>query len=171
MSRLRRFAPTPSRADGITLLEVVLALAILAVLGAVFSTSILSNLRHTTVSGQRTQAAQALNYFGRRVAGGDPVVLPTAVGSAITWDYDELADAFDDLSGSDGFADADRYRVTVTAANEVSLFSGADLASVVQYDIQVCFQNQGAESCVSGTTLGAPASAPAGETPPLPGIN
>lgn len=156
---------------GITLLEVVLALAVLAVLGAVFSTSILTNLRHTTVSGQRTQAAQALNYFGRRVAGGDPAVLPTTIGATLSWDYAELGDAFEDLAGNDGFADAERYRVDVTATNEITLFSGLDAATVVQYDIAVCFQNQDAESCVRGTTLGAPASAPAGETPPLPGIN
>lgn len=171
MDRSRIITNRPLRAEGLTLLEVVLALAVLAVLGAVFTTSILSNLRHTTVAGQRTQAAQALNYIGRRVAGGDAAVIPAALGDTATWDYGDLGTAFDDLTGADGFADPDRYKVSVTATGEVSLFTGADTATVVQYDIQVCFENQSSESCISGTTLGAPANAPAGETPPLPGIN
>jgi len=161
----------PRGESGLTLLEVVLALAVLGVLGAVFTTAILSNLRHTTVAGQRTQAAQALNYIGRRVAGGDSAVLPSAVAESLTWDFGDLGTAFPDLAGSDGFADPDRYRVVVTASSELTLFSGADAATLVQYDIDVCFQNQGTESCVRGTTLGAPATAAASETPPLPGIN
>ena len=138
----------------------------LAILGATFTTAMLGNLRHTTVSGQRTQAAQVLNYLGRRVAGGDALVLPT-MGNSLTWDYGDLASTFVDLDGGEGFAEPERYRVAIAASGTVSVAG----ASVVQYDIDVCFENQGGESCVRGTTLGAPALAGPGATPPLPGIN
>ena len=164
---MKRPLVTPAdRGAGLTLLEVVLALAVLGVLGAVISTSILGNLRHTTVSGQRTQGAQVLNYLGRRVAGGDGAVLPTQ-GASLAWNYNELGASFTDLQGVGGIAEPDRYRVSIAASGAVTVAG----ASVVQYDLSVCFQVQGGESCVTGTTLGAPAIAPPGSTPPLPGIN
>lgn len=150
---------------GLTILEVVLALGILGILGAVFTTSILSNLRHTTTAGQRTQAAQVLNYIGRRVAGGDSVVLPAA-GETLTWEYGELSAAFADMSGA-GFGNPNQYRVEITAAGVVTVVA----AEVMRYDIDVCFTRQDGETCVEGTTLGAPATATAEQTPPLPGIN
>lgn len=159
-------ASREGRAAGLTLLEVILALAVLAILGATIVTSMLGNLRHTTVSGQRTQAAQVLNYLGRRVAGGDAAVLP-AVGESLVWDYGTLGSAFTDIQGQVGFADPQRYRAEVTASGTVSVVG----AQVVQYDIGVCFLAQEGESCVRGTTLGAPADAGPEETPPLPGIN
>lgn len=154
------------RSEGLTLLEVVLALAVLAIIGATITTAILNNLRHTTTAGQRTQGAQVLNYLGRRVAGGDALVLPNA-GATLTWDYGDLGTTFTDLQGADGVAEPERYRVTITASGTVSVAG----ASVVQYDLNVCFQGQQGESCVAGTTLGAPALAPPEATPPLPGIN
>ncbi|HZJ10125.1 MAG TPA: hypothetical protein VFD39_10550 [Trueperaceae bacterium] len=155
----------PRRA-GLTVLEVLLALAVLAILGATFTTAVVGNLRHTTVSGQRTQSAQVLNYLGRRVAGGDEAVLP-AVGESLAWDYGELGTAFADLQGGDGFAEPGRYRAEIVASGTVTTVG----ATVVQYDLSVCFRNQEAESCTRGTTLGAPALAGSGTTPPLPGIN
>jgi prepilin-type N-terminal cleavage/methylation domain-containing protein len=152
---------------GLTLLEVLVALAILGVLGAVFSTVAISNLRHTQSSGQRAQTAQVLNYLGRRVAGGDGVVLPQA-DSTLTWAYGELASSFPDLTNGRGFAAPDRYRVEITAAGDL-VRAGA---RVVQYDLNVCVRQQEGESCVRGTTFGAAASPSGGAvTPPLPGIN
>lgn len=153
-------------AAGLTLLEVILALAVLAILGATFTTAMLGNLRHTTVAGQRTQAAQVLNYLGRRVAGGDTVVLPL-LGESLTWEYGELGTSFVDLEDGEGFAEPERYRVEIAASGTISVAG----ATVVQYDLDVCFQNQDGESCVNGTTLGAPALPGPGTTPPLPGIN
>lgn len=163
----RRAEPSgPRRAAGLTLVEVVLALAVLAILGATFTTAMVNNLKHTRVSGQRSQGAQVLNYLGRRVAGGDEALLPQT-GVTLAWGYGELANAFPDLGGAEGFADPERYRAAITATGTVS----AAGASVVQFDISVCFQHQDGESCVSGTTLGAPAQAGPEATPPLPGIN
>lgn len=157
---------TSRRSAGLTLVEVVLALAVLAILGATFTTAMVNNLKHTRVSGQRSQGAQVLNYLGRRVAGGDEALLPQT-GETLAWDYGELANAFPDLGGAQGFADPERYRASVTAIGTVS----AAGASVVQFDISVCFQHQDGEACVNGTTLGAPAQAGPAATPPLPGIN
>lgn len=152
---------------GLTLLEVIVALAVIAIIGAVFVTNVLSNLRHTTTAGERTQAAQVLNFLGRLAAGGDGDVLP-ALGSSEEWDYGELVGAFPDISGGDGFGDASRYRAGITAVGILE-FAGAE---TVQYDISVCFQVPDGESCIVGTTLGAQAPGNQGTAPlPLPGIN
>ncbi len=153
------------RAQGLTLLEVILALAVLGIVGAVFTTSVLRNLRHTTTSGTRTQAAQVLNYFGRRIVGGDAALRP-AVGDELAWTYDELSAAFPDIGGATGMADADRYRVVISSPG-TSTVAGATLQ---QYDVTVCFATPDAESCVTGSTLSSTDS-PSGSTPPLPGIN
>ncbi|MBX3144853.1 MAG: type II secretion system protein [Trueperaceae bacterium] len=153
-------------AAGLTLLEVVLALAVLAILGAAFTTVFVNNMRHTSISGQRTQAAQVLNYFGRRVAGGDMVVLPD-LNDTLEWGYGDLGTAFTDISSGDGFADPERYRVAISASRNVDLLG----SRVVQYDLSVCFQGSNGESCVTGTTLGSSNIPATGLTPPLPGIN
>lgn len=155
-----------SRAAGLTLLEVVIALAILAILGATFSTAMLGNLNHSNTAGQRTQAAQVLNYLGRRVAGGDAELLPQ-LGESLTWEYGELGDTFQDLRSNQGLADPSRYRAEIAGSGTISVTG----ATLVQYDMSVCFQAQESESCVRGTTIGAPVNAPPDATPPLPGIN
>lgn len=155
-----------TRQLGLTLIEVIIALAVLAILGATFTTAVLGNLRHTTVAGQRTQAAQVLNYLGRRVAGGDEAVVPV-LGEALTWGYGELGAAFPDIDGKVGFAESGEYRAQITAPNTVSVVG----ATVVQFDLVVCYEHQDGETCVRGTTLGAPANAGPASTPPLPGIN
>lgn len=162
----RELAARRRLAAGLTLLEVVLALAVLAILGAAFTTVFVNNMRHTSISGQRTQAAQVLNYFGRRVAGGDTPILPD-LNDTTSWDYGELGIAFSDISSGEGFADPERYRVDINASRTVLLLG----ASVVQYDLSVCFQGANGESCVTGTTLGSPNTATPTGTPPLPGIN
>ncbi len=153
-------------AAGLTMLEVVLALAVLAILGAAFTTVFVNNMRHTTISGQRTQAAQVLNYFGRRVAGGDTAILPD-LNDSMTWDYGTLGAAFADIASGEGFAEPERYRVEINASRNVTVLG----AIVVQYDLDVCFQGANGESCVTGTTLGSPNTPTSTTTPPLPGIN
>jgi prepilin-type N-terminal cleavage/methylation domain-containing protein len=153
------------RSQGLTLLEVILALAVLAIIGAVFTTAVLRNLRHTTTAGTRTQAAQVLNYFGRRIVGGDSALQP-ASGDTLSWGYEQLAAAFPDIGGATGMADVDRYRVDVSAVG-TSTVAGATLQ---QYDVLVCFEAPDGESCVTGTTLSSSASS-TGSTPPLPGVN
>lgn len=161
----RHSSPAYARSAGLTLLEVILALAVLAIVGSVFTTAVLRNLSHTTTSGTRTQAAQVLNYFGRRIVGGDAALQPLT-GESLVWDYDQLSAAFPDIGGATGMADADRYRVQILAVGPSTVAE----ATLQQYDVTVCFQTSDAESCVTGTTLSSSVGA-TGSTPPLPGIN
>lgn len=152
--------------SGLTVLEVLIALSVIGVVAAAFTTSTVSTVRYTAVSGQRTQAVQLLNYFGRRVAGGDGTVLPAA-GTPSSWDYGALPGAFPDLADQGGFTDPSSYRAQIDNAGEVA-FAGA---SATRYDLSVCFHQGGGESCVDGTTFG-PSPSPSAATPPLlPGIN
>ncbi len=151
---------------GLTIVEVLIALAIVGVAVAILSTSLVGSLKQTERAGTRTQTTQYLNVLGRKVAGGDGAVL-APVGAALAWAYGELDDAFPDLpTGTGGRDDADRYRASVEHVAEVA-FVGAE---AVQYRITVCTQSTTGEACVAGTTLG-PEPAPGGATPPLPGIN
>lgn len=153
------------RTDGLTLLEVILAVAIIGVLSAIFTTTVVGSLQKTRSFGSRTEASQILNLIGRRVAGGETSLLPAA-GTPQAWDYGALGGAFPDLAVSGGFTDPDRYRASVVNAGAVSLGG----ATLVEYDVAVCYAGDGGESCVRGTTLGPePGATP--NTAPLPGIN
>ncbi len=153
------------RIGGLTLIEVVLAMAVIGVVTAAFTTVAVSSMHHTTVAGARTEAVQVLNYFGRRVAGGDNTLLP-ASGTPDTWDYGALSAAFPDLQDQGGLSNPDLYKASITNAGAVS-YAGA---SGTEYDVKVCFKAADAEHCVTGATVGP---APSGQTTPatLPGIN
>lgn len=152
---------------GLTLVEVLVALAVIAIAVTLLSTALVGSLQQTTRAGTRTQTTQYLAYFGRKVAGGDGAVL-AAAGTPLVWGYGDLGTAFDDLpTGVGGLADADRYRAEVTQVGAVA-FVGA---SAVQYRITVCTTAADGEACATGNTLGPPPTA-GGATPPLlPGIN
>ena len=152
------------RRPGLTIVEVLIALAIIAVAFSLLSTALVGSLQQTSRAGSRTQTTQYLEFLGRQVAGGSAAVL-APVGTPIVWAYDELDDAFPELPGG-GAGDAAAYRAEVVQVATVA-FAGA---SAVQYRITVCGQAATGEACVAGTTLGPPPSA--GGTPPLlPGIN
>jgi len=53
---------------GLTVVEVMLALAVIGIITAAFTTAVVGNLRHGQVTGARTEAVQVLNYLGRRAA-------------------------------------------------------------------------------------------------------
>lgn len=151
---------------GLSLVEVLVALAIIAIAFTILSTALVGNLQQTSRAGTRTQTTQYLAYFGRKVAGGDAAVL-AAAGTPLAWGYGALGAAFDDLpTGGGGLDDAARYRAEVAQVGTVA-FVGA---SAVQYRITVCTTDVGGESCVRGSTLGPPPT-PAGTPPLLPGIN
>lgn len=158
---------TYRRIAGLTVVEVLVALAVLGIVTAAITTTYISSIRHNSDAGMRTQSAQLLNGIGRRVAGSEGFVLPQA-GTPIVLDYGEVGDMFSDLEG-DGFADPDRHRLTITNLGAVTLGS----AQVTHYQIEVCVRAQGsaAERCMVGNTAG-PAPNPPGDPPaPLPGIN
>ncbi len=152
--------------QGLTVIEVIVSLAILGVLTAVLTTSLVTSMRQNQVAGQRTQAAQVLNYLGRRVAGGDNAVLSPNVNNPLVWAYGELPAAFPDLSSEGSFVEPAAYRANVATIGNISLAG----ASAVQYQVQVCWQSSEGEQCVTADTIG-PQPTPGGSPPPLPGIN
>ena len=150
--------------QGLTIIEVLVALALIGIVVSFFSTSFVSSMQQSNRFGQRTQASQYLNYFGRRVAGGDNTLLP-ASGAPRTWNYGTLSTNFPDLNHTD-FSDPNQYRVSIVNGGTVTLAG----ASVVLYTLTVCHNPGQRESCVSATTTGSAPSAGT-STPPLPGVN
>lgn len=158
---------TSRRMLGLTVVEVLVALAVLGIVVATITTTYISSIRSNSDSGMRTQSAQLLNGIGRRVAGAEGSVLPLP-GDPIVLDYGEVGAAFPDLSG-DGYADPDRHRLTITNIGTVTLGN----AEVTHYQIEVCTraQGSGAERCLTGNTAGPEPSPPGSPPGPLPGIN
>lgn len=157
------------KSRGLTIIEVVLAVAIIAIIMGILTTTVVSNLEQTSSTGASSQAAQVLNYLGRRVAGGQRDVLPAANVTTRTWNYGEMT-AFTDLATQErGISDPVFYKANVTNSGEVELAS----STLTRYTIEVCHRRGGGEHCVSGTTFGpAPAEAADDEyVPPLPGLN
>ncbi len=148
------------RSDGFSLVEVIVAIAILGVVLAATALTVLSSLRQNASAGERTQAALLMNYFGRRIAGGEAAAL-----GAAAWDYGELEAGFADLTGEDGFADPDAYRVDLSIGDEIAIGG----TSMRQFRIEVCWRVGGEESCAVGDTVGPPLGVDTPEA--LPGIN
>lgn len=155
------------RAKGLSVIEVLVALAVLGVVTAAILTTYLGSIRTNSDSGRRTQSVQIMNTIGRRVAGADPVVLAQP-GKPLSWGYGQLKSSFPELAG-DGFSDPNLYRVVVTNLGAVTL--GA--AQVVHYSIETCTQSRagGEESCVTGDTAGVPPGPEGDEPTGLPGVN
>lgn len=154
---------------GLTIIEVVLAVAIIAVIMGILTTTVVSNLRQTSTTGASSQAAQVLNYLGRRVAGGDTDVLPGTNASTRVWDYGELRNFSDLMSSTEGITDPVFYSAQVTNNGAVNLAR----SQLTQYTIEVCHERGGGVHCIEGTTFGpAPSDAAAADyVPPLPGLN
>jgi len=146
--------------DGFTLVEVILAIAVLAIVLVAVSTTIVSSIQHNVTSGSRSQASQVLNYFGRRIAGGEIDNL-----GGTEWDYGELPGAFQDLTRESNLADSALYRAEIAQLPSMALGATA----VPHYRITVCWEGANGESCVSGDTAGAGPGSTSGEL--LPGIN
>jgi prepilin-type N-terminal cleavage/methylation domain-containing protein len=150
--------------DGLTLVEVLVALLVLGVAVAILATALLGSVRQTDRFGARTQASDLLSYLGRQVTAGEVAALPFA-DAPLAWDYGELGGAFPELVG-DGRADPGRYRAAIERVAAV-VFAGAE---AVQYRLTVCTRGATGESCVAGTTLG-PDALDGGPASLLPGLN
>jgi prepilin-type N-terminal cleavage/methylation domain-containing protein len=155
---------------GLTLVETIIALAIIAIAFSILATAFVGNVRVSGTAGERTQSTQYLSYLGRLVAGGGvaggAAVLPAAEGS-ISWDYGALVEAFPDLPSQAGQrGDAARYRAEVEHLGAVGFLGG----SGVEYRITVCSTTVTGESCTVGVTVGPP-RAETVAPPLLPGIN
>lgn len=151
-----------NRDAGLSLVEVIIAIAVVGIVVAVISTATLSSVRNNATSGGRTQATQVLNYLGRLVAGGDPVL----AASELVWDYGELDSTFRELATEAGRADPDLYRAEVEVLANVAL--GA--VSMPRYRVNVCWMASEGEACVTGETIG-PELIPTEDSPgAFPGI-
>lgn len=146
-----------SRREGLTIVEVLIALAIIGVAFTILSVALVGSLQNTERAGTRTQTTHYLNFIGRLVAGGSMDALPRLgeVSPAETvrvWGYGTLQTAFPELPLPSGArTDPARYRAEVEYEGVIS-FAGAES---VRYRITVCTQaTTGGEACVSGTTLG-----------------
>lgn len=142
-----------------TLVEVLVALAVLGLVASAFSTSLVSSARYNANAGRRGEAVQLLNYLGRRLVAGDTKVLPPD-SNPRSWAYGALNDSgnFPDLSREGSFADPEVYRATVRSVGTVS-FAGA---SAAQYRLEVCWRASGAENCARADTIGQSPAALAG---------
>lgn len=140
------------RYQGLSLVEVLIALVIVGIAFTILSVALVGSLRNTERAGTRTQTTQYLNYIGRLVSGADNRVLP-AVGETRTWAYGAMAAAFPDLpGGTAGRNNPNLYRATVESLGWFG-FAGAQS---VQYRVTVCTESSTGEACVVGTTLGSP---------------
>ena len=151
--------------DGLTIIEVMIAMVLFGIVLATFTTAVTSNFSLTQRVGQDVQATRVLNYFVRQVAAGQANLLAVA-GTPLTWGYNSLAAAFPTLTDTDAYKDLDDYRLTITNSGPIAL-SGA---TAVNYTIQVCF-TQSTERCLSAETVSGSPLPAAGTRPPLPGIN
>ncbi len=144
---------------GLTVPEVLIAIAMIGVLVAVFSTALTGNIRILSKTSNQTQGAELMGYLGKQIVDGDALLLATEE-SPLVWDYGELSSAFGDLK------DPKNYRVTVTHDGTVSLST----ASITQYKIEVCNMNSGGEACITAVTFG-PSIDEAGQSSALNGIS
>jgi prepilin-type N-terminal cleavage/methylation domain-containing protein len=155
---------------GITLIELLIALAILSMAMSGFTYLVVSNMRYNASSGLKTQGAQILNYLGRRAVSGDAPVVPDTLATK-SWNYAQLSSAFPDLAKSANLANTDQYRASVS---DLGVWSNADATvSLQRYRVMVCWRSTASgagEECVRGNTLGPKALA-SGVAPPLPGLN
>lgn len=142
--------------QGLTLIEVLAAMTILAVVVTAFSASVVSTFDTTRQMGDRTDANTVLGFFGRMAAGGagKPLTYSPAEGKKV-YAYGSLKTAFPELaSGDTKIKDPNLYRVTVTSPGTVTIGS----IQVYQYNTQVCWRDGTQDACINGLTAGPLAS-------------
>lgn len=143
---------------GLTVVEVLVALAIVGIVVAVLTTITLSSVRHDANSGSRTQAVQILSYLGRLASVSDPMLLD----GDQEWDFGELRTAFTELRVEARNANPDLYRAEVEELGQTGLGNGV----VELYRVTVCWRAIENENCVQGETAGPVPSASEDDTVP-----
>src|SRR6056297_2959426 len=138
--------------QGFTLIETIVAVAVLAIVLTALTTVATSSLRTGRDGNFKIQATQVLDTVGLRVAGGVDLALLPAQDTPITVGYGDVDDVVDfgDTSWSDAF------HFTITRDGSVTV--GA--SSVARYRIEVCHRSGDDERCVRGTTLSREGSSP-----------
>ncbi len=157
------------RSKGLSLIELLIAIGILAIALTAFTAIIVSNLRYNSSAGARTQGAGLLDYFGRKVISGDGTVLPQATQASRDWAYGALVSSFPDLKQAGSFSDPNRYELTVSNLGTWS--DASNSFTMRRYRIQLCWPGSDGEECVRADTLGPQALASGSAASALPGIN
>lgn len=137
------------KSSGLTLVEAIIAMAILGVILTAFTALVVGNIRENAKSGAKVQATQVLNYLGRKVTGGDSDVLPST--GSLEWNYGELPTSFTDLQRERQWADLNLFTARVQNQGAFTAVSGVELVS---YRIQVCWRAPEGEACVRANALG-----------------
>ncbi len=151
----------------LSLVEVIISLVIISVIIVALIPAFSASLKQTTISGQKSQSVRFMEFLGRLVVTGNPIALPAAGDTQVSWDYGELKQTFDELTNtSQGMSTPNNYKATVKTNGTVSL-SGV---TSIQYDIEVCFKKTGEEHCQQASTFG-PAISSGSVIDYLPGIN
>jgi prepilin-type N-terminal cleavage/methylation domain-containing protein len=141
------------KTNGLTVVEVIVAISIIGILLAILTPSIIQSMRQTSTTGNRTQAAQIVNYLGRRLINLDTTILP-ATGQTNQWDYGQLGAAITDLDNdsAEGVSQPNNFEATIS---DLGIFTWQGV-NTRKYQISVCFRNAGNENCITTTTLATP---------------
>ncbi len=130
---------------GLSLLEVIVAIAVCGIILAALSTVMISSLQESNRGNHRTQATQVLDTVGRRIAGGLDQSTLVAAGGSITLTGAQIDDIMNLRSFRDG-----AFSVEIRNAGVFTLGT----TRLSEYVIEVCYQAAAAVNCVTGTTLG-----------------
>lgn len=150
---------------GISIVEVVMAVSIIAIMFAVLTPALIDNSKRTAITGQTAQASLFLNFFVRQIVGGNSQVLASAA-TPLQWNYGQLSSSSLGLTNEKDLAKPDLYKVTISNQAIVSLLG----SSATQYEVKLCFKQGNDEICIQAHTLG-PAPTASGSGTILPGIN
>jgi type II secretory pathway pseudopilin PulG len=161
---VKQISQTSNWRKGISIVEVIIAISIIAIMFAVLTPALIDNSKRTAGTGQITQAASMLNFFVRQIVGGNAQVL--ADDTPISWNYGALSSSALGLNTEKDLGNPNLYKVTVSNQGEVTVLT----SSATQYQIDVCFQQGSEETCINAKTLG-PAPTDTGLGRILPGIN
>lgn len=132
-------------AAGLTLLETIVAIAVVSIVLGALATVSTSSLRESRAGNFKTQSTQILDTVGRRIAGGEDASLLPDAGEEVQLDSDELSDLTHmDLTEAAGFE--------LTIEN-VGTFT-VSTSQLAQYLVTVCYAGSEGERCVAGATLG-----------------
>jgi type II secretory pathway pseudopilin PulG len=150
---------------GISIIEVIMAVSVIAIMFAVLTPALIDNSKRTAQTGELIQASLMLNYFVRQVVGGNSLVLAKDT-TPVSWNYGALSSSALGLSTEKDLGNPNLYKVTISNQGEITVLT----ASATQYQIDICFKRASDETCINAKTLG-PASTATGAGRVLPGIN
>lgn len=134
------------RLRGFTLVEILVAVGVLALAGGVAMGLWVRSLQAEASASQMKGASEILRFFAGRVEYGDARFLP-APGGSKTFAYGELQEAL--RQAGINLARADQFRARITAQTQASQ------PLRVLYTLEVCYRALRGEECRTATLWGA----------------